>query len=175
MVNTFLIDKDFATSATLLDPKRLGKQRVEAFQILNLLLALRAIAHHLNTSFPTLEDPLAEKKEWIKLLVRIYKTRPDLPEYRLGFVYHPAVVMWMNYEVALAKYINVHIDEWIKRGYKNTMDKYLLDESYFIQPKWLTNEFIKRHKGSLMVKAPAYYSSDPSFVASLPFEGYIWG
>jgi hypothetical protein len=37
-MQTFLPYKDFKKSAKVLDNKRLGKQRVEAFQILNILL-----------------------------------------------------------------------------------------------------------------------------------------
>lgn len=36
-MQTFLPDKDFATSARMLDSRRLGKQRVECLQILNAL------------------------------------------------------------------------------------------------------------------------------------------
>lgn len=36
MVNTFLISSDFDKNAQLLDNARLGKQRVEAYQILNI-------------------------------------------------------------------------------------------------------------------------------------------
>ena len=43
MVNTFLLSKDFQFSASLLDSKRLGKQRVEAMQILNIIHYHRAI------------------------------------------------------------------------------------------------------------------------------------
>lgn len=37
MVNTFYIDKDPKITAKILDDKRLGKQRVEAYQIIQVL------------------------------------------------------------------------------------------------------------------------------------------
>ena len=44
MVNTFILDHDYNISASKLDRARLGKQRVEAEQILNILLNLHACA-----------------------------------------------------------------------------------------------------------------------------------
>lgn len=37
MVNTFIVSDDYETTAKLLDYKRLGKQRVEAMQLINIL------------------------------------------------------------------------------------------------------------------------------------------
>ncbi len=41
MVNTFLVNANFRKSASLLDKKRLGKQRVEAYQILCIIWDLK--------------------------------------------------------------------------------------------------------------------------------------
>ena len=38
-----------------------------------------------------------------------------------GWSNHPAAKMWKGYEEALETYMAVCIDEWVKRGYKNTM------------------------------------------------------
>ena len=38
-----------------------------------------------------------------------------------GWINHPAVIMWGGYKDALAVYHNEMIDEWISRGYNNTM------------------------------------------------------
>jgi hypothetical protein len=44
MVNTFLVDSDYAKSAEQLDSRRLGKQRVEAYQILNLIENIKILS-----------------------------------------------------------------------------------------------------------------------------------
>jgi hypothetical protein len=83
MVNTFVTDNDPVQCAKNLDYRRLGKQRVEAFQLLNVLLE------------------------------RGDKTK--------GWSNHPALLMWKGYENGLKYYLNCMIDEWINRGYNNTM------------------------------------------------------
>ena len=44
MVNTFLTNEDFKISAKSLDRARLGKQRVEAYQILNLIEDIKRLS-----------------------------------------------------------------------------------------------------------------------------------
>ena len=39
-----------------------------------------------------------------------------------GWKNHPVVKMWIGYEDALQIYMNTMIDEWVKRGFNNTMD-----------------------------------------------------
>lgn len=63
MVNTFLPYKSFKKTAESLDRARLGKQRVEAYQILNLCVYLRALGDAYNLEFP---NTLRSKKEYIK-------------------------------------------------------------------------------------------------------------
>ena len=83
-MQTFLPYKDFKKSAEVLDYKRLGKQRVEALQIHNIVSGKRTTG---------------------------------------GWINHPAVKMWRGYMDALALYHNTMIDEWVSRGYNNTMSK----------------------------------------------------
>ena len=116
-MQTFLPYPDFAKSASVLDYRRLGKQRVEAFQILK-----------------TLETG------------------------RKGWANHPAVKMWYGYNRALGLYMNAMIQEWIKRGYKNTM--------WFAEvlvkppmPPWLGNEHLHAsHRSNLLRKDPDWYA-----------------
>ena len=44
MVNTFLTSSDFVQSAKNLDRARLGKQRVEPYQVLNLIQDIKLLA-----------------------------------------------------------------------------------------------------------------------------------
>lgn len=79
-MQTFLPYPNIYKSAQCLDWRRLGKQRVEAYQILNALVE---------------------------------------PTY--GWQNHPAVNMWRGYEWALVKYGRAVCNEWIGRGYRDTM------------------------------------------------------
>ena len=132
-MQTFLPYKSFKKTASTLDYRRLGKQRVEAYQILNVLL----------------------KRTTTK-----------------GWQNHPAVLMWRGYENVLKEYLNVCIDEWEKRGYKNKMIREKI-KGKIIYPKWLgQRKFHSAYKSNLLRKDPIYYSKfkwkEPN---DLP---YIW-
>ena len=115
-MQTFLPYPSMGRSVRCLDYRRLGKQRVEAFQILN---------------------ALAGKSK--------------------GWTNHPATRMWRGYEVALGWYKDLCIEEWIRRGYKNTMQT----ESYvgaIVMPEWLGREDIHAsHRSNLLRKDPDFY------------------
>jgi pyrimidine dimer DNA glycosylase len=118
-MQTFLPYSSFPEVAHILDSKRLGKQRVEGLQILNII------------------------------------TRPD---YVGGWKNHPAVLMWRGYEAALKLYVNTMIEEWKRRGYRNTMQLYDLDGVEIVMPWWMGDRrFHDAHKSNLLRKYPEYY------------------
>jgi len=118
-MQTFLPYSDLKKSIQVLDYRRLGKQRVETFQVLNILLER------------------TETKGWRN---------------------HPVTKMWTGYESALQLYQNYTIQEWIDRGYKNTMQfENLITEVKM--PKWLGDERLHRsHRSNLLRKDYEYYS-----------------
>jgi hypothetical protein len=136
-MQTFLPYPDFQQSVKCLDYRRLGKQRVEARQILT---ALRGGSK--------------------------------------GWVNHPATKMWRGYEPMLEVYLVFCINEWVARGYKNSMP--YPDTDYagrvataFRIPWWLGNEpFHASHRSNLLRKDPAHYGqfgwSEP------PTLEYVW-
>lgn len=162
MVVTFCVANCPKECAKALDNRRLGKQRVEAMQIINLLES-------------------NEKK---------------------GFKHHPASLMWKDHIDGLKYYCNCIIEEWISRGFKNTMDLYdipfLKDNTTnmdntsinkdpkdntvtitnqknttVILPWWFTNKCLQMsHKCSLQRKDPKYYKFDVDNTYML--TGYIW-
>ena len=70
----------------------------------------------------------------------------------LGFVYHPAVAMWLGHEIALEQYLNAHIEEWVVRGHNNTMQLYSKKDSYR-KPAWCSDPtFHESHKSNLLTK-----------------------
>lgn len=136
-MQTFLPYPSFMESAKCLDNKRLGKQRVEARQILNALI------------------------------------------YGGGWRNHPAVLMWKGYEVALSHYMDTCIEEWMRRGFNNTMKLTQAPISAIKVPKWFRVEkFHASHRSNLLRKDYKFYSQynwlEP---ANLPYfwptkEGY---
>lgn len=75
MVNTFLVDSDFRVSASKLDDSRLGKQRVEAHQILLILKRIRFSARVFSVpDYPVdLDTPKEQRKNWIEQVVTAFK------------------------------------------------------------------------------------------------------
>ena len=120
-MQTFLPYKGFELSAQTLDYKRLGKQRVEAFQVLNVLLGRTE----------------TKAKGWVN---------------------HPITRMWKGYENALKLYTNVMIDEWVFRGYNNTMVKEDI-VGKIVYPQWVGYElFHSSHRANLLRKDNEFYS-----------------
>lgn len=133
-MQTFLPFENFLKSAMHLDYRRLGKQRVEAKQILNCLY------YRKNNDF--------------------YMIDKNGRRRRRGWIDHVAVKMWEGYEEALKAYINTMIYEWVLRGYNNTMESLQIDQSIrFEYPHWLGNEdFHASHRSNLLRKNCEYYS-----------------
>lgn len=124
-MQTFLPYPDFRESARTLDRLRLGKQRVEAWQVLRVLLG--------------------HSKGWLN---------------------HPAVIMWRGYEVALARYGIVFCEEWISRGYKDSLQpkfQMIIDSRTELSsdnPLWLgSDSFHASHRSNLLRKDPQHYGS----------------
>jgi hypothetical protein len=125
-MQTFLPYADLTESLRVLDNKRLGKQRVETYQIISAITGR------------------------LKLDGTPYK----------GWVNHPCSVMWRNHVPLLKMYLNASIDEWVSRGFKNTMDKEDIDEEV-TYPDWFGNQkFHDSHKSNLLKKDFDFYSSN---------------
>lgn len=123
-MQTFLPYPDFQASARVLDRARLGKQRVEARQLLT-------------------------------------------PR---GWANHPAARMWLGYEGALAEYGDAMIEEWMRRGYRNTMP---LLGSGGPRPPWFGDPaFHASHRSNLLRKDPGHYAQFGW--AELPDLPYVW-
>lgn len=88
-----------------------------------------------------------------------------------GWVNHPATKMWRGYEDALSLYYDLSIDEWTKRGYRNTMQKTNVKTDKF--PQWFGMEaFHAAHRSNLLRKDAAYYGQ---FGWTEPHDlPYIW-
>lgn len=132
-MQTFLPYPNYIRSVQQLDMKRLGKQRIEAMQIVNILEG-RTTA-------------------WQN---------------------HPAIKMWVGYTNSLKYYTNCCIDEWVKRGYKNTMIKYDVDHQN-TDPWWIGDKnFHRAMRARLIEKNENFYG--PKFPRDKGFNDgkYFW-
>ncbi len=138
-MQTFLPYSDFKLSVSCIDNKRLGKQRVEALQILNILTG----------------------KQTTK-----------------GFINHPIVEMWKGYENALRLYMNVCIEEWIRRGFNNNMKIEAIDKKEIVFPPWLGDSRLhSSHRCNLLRKNYEFYSKYGWMENSMNYLSvpYFWG
>lgn len=144
MVNTFIPYSSFRKCAKVLDNKRLGKQRVEAKQIINVIKKIK-------------KDPNAKSANG--------KT--------LAWSRHPVVLMWKDHVPALKLYYNCIVDEWISRGYLNTMKKFRVTK--FTIPWFMHNkQVIESFRAALLRKNHAHYSR--FFTANVNYmsRSYVW-
>jgi hypothetical protein len=136
-LQSFLPYPSFTESAVVLDYRRLGKMRVEAWQLLRANLGVTK-----------------------------------------GWVNHPAAVMYRGYEAALCRYGLAMCDEWIGRGYNDTMRARFIDAIAEIEdtgnPPWLGDEaFHRSHQSNLIRKNPEHYR--PIFGDDVPDNlEYVW-
>jgi len=86
---------------------------------------------------------------------------------------HPASRMWRGYEVALCHYGWAICDEWLERGYKDTVRQQLHVEGSYVAPWWLGDpEFHASHRSNLLRKSLLHYSSYGW--EESPFLPYVW-
>jgi hypothetical protein len=150
-IQTFLPYPDFEESAAVLDMKRLGKQRVENLQIIQVLTGTKVAntTKQVETGrFRTIYfddenneiedpwflisgDPDVFRPEEIPIMKNV---TTDKSEWRIhlietpGWRNHPVVHMWRGYEWALMEYQTAICAEWTNRGYKDTC----FDKSMFL-------------------------------------------
>lgn len=179
-MQTFLPYSDFARSAASLDMMRLGKQRVETFQVLQKLLNERLITgvkawtgreRRISMSDAgTPEDEIVWRIEYP--LVKFEYDRSEWtrePITTKGWDHHPAKVMWEGHELSLLEYQKATCDEWVKRGYVDTTwekselllephKERLLSLGADAAPSWLGDERLhKSHRSNLVRKDPLFY------------------
>lgn len=190
MVNTFVVSSDIRESIKRLDNRRLGKQRVEAQQILNLLLDAIFVCETLGWDTQPkgfdLEQDIA-REEWFKNVFKQYRSLPFLlgregKVIKGGWASHTAVLMWVGYEDALKEYITLCIKEWKNRGFKNNMVSY--DVANPVYPWWTRNyTLINSHISALLRKEKVrkenkWYWEMDDFVKVSQTEwyhtGYLW-
>lgn len=139
-MQTFLPYENFTKTARSLDYRRLGKQRVEAWQVLRAMNGMTK-----------------------------------------GWRNHPAVLMWHGHELALCEYAVAICDEWIRRGYNDTMRERFVQWAAELKangeqlsyPTWMGRQDIHiSHQSNLVRKFPEYYQ--PLFPEVPNNLEYVW-
>jgi hypothetical protein len=151
-IQTFLPYAEYAACARVLDDRRLGKQRVEALQIMQVLTSRR-------------RDP------------RTGRIEAFAPK---GWQNHPAVLMWRGFEASLDAYQRATCAAWTARGFADTCAEKsarLLAAAGLngpaASPPWLGDQQLHRsHRSNLIRKDPAYYG--PLFPGVPPDLPYVW-
>lgn len=147
-MQSFLPYQSFRKSMRSLDYRRLGKQRVEAMQMIRAIERLHRGETH---------DPKTGR--------------------RYGWQNHVCTRMWVNHLDALKVYHDEAILEWIRRGYTNNMERYFPDsdhperEIFFTRPPWLSNPKLwVSHRSMLIQKEPDHYLPQwPNVPQDLPY------
>jgi len=102
----------------------------------------------------------------------------DVMTITYGFMYHPAILMWLGYEESLKEYLDAHIAVSIERGIKNTMSRYSVTNTP--QPPWTQDpDFLARHRAMLLKKElerheTPWYQLNPLFTAEVGPARYFW-
>lgn len=145
-MQTFLPFSNFKKSAQCLDYKRLGKQRVEAWQLI---------------------DTIIKKQNNITTIIKNGKER------KIGWLNHPALILWENNLEALKLYYNTVVQEWIDRKYNNNMKFFEINENKIILPSWLGNDLIhSSHRANLLRKDFIFYNK--YCWKESPSDYYVW-
>lgn len=203
MVNTFFVCYPALAAAKALDSVRLGKQRAEALNILNILTSAEAISQHYG--YPSRPEGYSTKDDiarevWLKMVFSRYKQEPVKLFFNVvngervygprgtlvgsGWSSHPMALMWVGYESALKDYINACIHEWLDRGFNNNMSGYVLFEDP-VYPWWTRSEALhKSHRAALLRKEacreePSWYWANPLVYTDVwdtewYTAGYLW-
>jgi hypothetical protein len=108
---------------------------------------------------------------------RLGKQRVEaLQLYNDKYTNHPCYTMWADHKDALALYINICLDEWEERGFKNSLvSKIKINKSIMniIIPDWVNDPRLNvSHQANLLDKDYEFYKKYNWNVK--PHSGYWW-
>jgi Pyrimidine dimer DNA glycosylase len=149
-MQTFLPYKDFVKIAKCLDYKRLGKQRIEARDILYLCYRHRG----------------ADKRK------QFNKSDKQAEYLWVRYRNHPAVLMWVDSINCLKLYYNTMVNEWVRQGYNNTQPIFRV-HGKIKPPIWFNSrKLYSSHRANLLRKDFNFYSKYGW--KEQPTKGYYW-
>jgi hypothetical protein len=179
-MQTFLPYPDFKKSIKALDYRRLGKQRVEAYQIIRTLKAAaqskvcsggtKETTPHARGRHPAYSPTRGPVPPVDDQLILRGADAPDIRRSRSsdksrrmiakrlgGWIHHPAVRLWRHHVNSLKLYHNLCIDEWVRRGYKNKMNKMKITGKISYPPWFGRKDFHAAHRSNLLRKDQTFY------------------
>ena len=160
-MNTFLPYPNFEKSTKCLDNKRLGKQRIEAWQIYNALK---------NGKYGKCIKGYGEHDFCVhnSTTKKIHCVNCGKKKIKTAWYNHPITQMWKGYELSLLVYGFIICKEWRERGYKDKMlykfaeeiDELLNKDGFDNKcPSWLGNKkFHASMRSNLLRKDKKWYS-----------------
>ncbi len=191
-MQTFIPYPDFHRSAEVLDMKRLGKQRVETFQVLGGLTRLKLVTRvQIGTRISQKRRMVNGVPTIVPTEVPVYRELPEsewtvIPrETSNGRTWGDHVIgkMWLGHEYALLDYQRATCDVWTERGGKNDTcfpkSKFLLeyamdrtDENSSLPSWWGRGDVHSSHRSNLLRKDAEYYSQFDWEEG--PEQEYVW-
>ena len=161
-MNTFLVDHDFLTSARKLDKRRLGKQRVEAYQILTILQNLHMLATILQISAFPIQDVTktkAQRDEWIHYVLAKFKSTGIkaihicIESQTVRYYYNkeeypirPTSEEELNYQDGVVTHFR-RLKRSIKLLNSGPRERFVFPDDYFITSGWVMNPAVSMWLG----------------------------
>lgn len=106
-----------------------------------------------------------QRVECLQLLhVNLPFRSPKFGELKKGWTNHPAAKMWRGHDSQLISYTIAVCNEWIRRGFKDSILHKVLDLDQELQtsdplPKWIGDDRIhSSHRSNLLRKMPEWYT-----------------
>lgn len=191
-MQTFVPFADYRKTAEHLDMKRLGKQRVETFQVLGGLRRAKLVTKDkTGTRIARRMSTVDGERVWREVVVDVYTDRapedwevvPRVTANGRTWGDHLIGKMWAGHEYALLEYQRVTCEVWTERGGKNdtcypkskallnmTLDQTAANST---PPDWVGREDVhSSHRAALLFKNYDYYSQfdwDEE-----PVYDYVW-
>jgi hypothetical protein len=115
---------------------------------------------------------LGKQRSEALTILRIVDGRTD----KKGWRKHPAVLMWRGHTECLKLYLNSCLEQWMLKGFKNTIPFENVDRRRLKYPWWLGREELhSSHRANLLRKDPDFYGAygwdeDPSMPYWWPTE-----
>lgn len=161
MVNTFVVDSDLARNASLLDTKRLGKQRIEAKEIIDILESLD-------------RGVIPKKKGWM-----------NHPATKMWYGYTNALKVYYNYILTEFKkrsdhntmqYYDIDVSLYYVNPYIGNGNFKFPFTEYSFPPWFAFPPFILAQRASLIRKSPEIYNDIFNCEEIQPYlqYGYLW-
>lgn len=137
-------------SLICLDYRRLGKQRLEAKQLIKSIVL--EDPSKLNQLRPGAAQLLTEDTTQLEAMLTMVGLGAGK-----GWRNHPARTQWEDHLGALAIYHDTSIVAWKARGYNNEMPYLSAPGKWKLPPWWGDDKFHGSHRSNLLRKAPEWY------------------